>query len=42
MRDAVVSNEKMVSGERTLDIENGILRGWMHDPYDSSLELILP
>jgi len=38
MRDAVVLNEKMASGEITPDIENGIRRGWMHDPYDSSLD----
>lgn len=37
-RDAVVLDEKMASGEITPSSEKGILRGWMCDPYDSSLE----
>jgi hypothetical protein len=38
MRDAIVFNEKMSSGEITMGSEKDIRPGWMCDPYDSSLK----
>lgn len=38
IRDAIVSSEKIASGEITLDTEKEIVRGWMRDPYDSSAQ----
>ena len=37
IRDSVVGAEAMADGRVTIDPERGKMRGWMQDPYDSSL-----
>jgi hypothetical protein len=41
IRDAVVFNQKMASGEVTFDAEGQAIRGWMRDPYDPSIVNVL-
>jgi hypothetical protein len=37
IRDTVIFNQKMATGEVTLDDETQAVRGWMRDPYDQSI-----
>jgi len=37
LRDSIVLAEKFNTGEVTIDGEDSTLRGWMQDPYDSSI-----
>jgi hypothetical protein len=37
VRDAVVLDEKLAAGEVAIDEKKRTLRGWMQDPYDSSI-----
>ena len=37
VRDTVILDKKMATGEVTLDFEKDAVRGWMRDPYDPSI-----
>ena len=37
LREAVVFDQKLRSGEVTLDVEKETMPGWMRDPYDPSI-----